>query len=118
MVSSHGKIIRRNAYDARAVYDIPKDILETLVLRTDSPGAPASDNLEAEIDSLKLTGETSANNVAGPKACSLCSVTFATVEDQRSHIRSDWHGYNLKQKLRGAKSVTEYEFEKLVEGMD
>jgi hypothetical protein len=52
----------------------------------------------------------------GSQSCSLCGLTFATVLDQRSHLRSDWHHYNLKQKLRGGKVVSEAEFEKLVEG--
>ena len=33
-------------------------------------------------------------------------------------MRSDLHGYNLKQKIRGAKPVTEVEFEKLVGDLD
>jgi hypothetical protein len=45
-------------------------------------------------------------------------VAFQTVEDQRSHIRSDLHGYNLKQKIRGEQPVTEGEFEKLVGDLD
>jgi len=50
-------------------------------------------------------------------ACSLCKLSFATVQEQREHVRSDLHGYNLKQKLRGVKPVEEAEFEKLVEGV-
>lgn len=49
-------------------------------------------------------------------ACSLCGVTFSTVEIQRSHVRSDLHQYNLKQKLRGLNAISENEFEKLIEG--
>ena len=33
-------------------------------------------------------------------------------------MKSDWHGYNLKQKLRRGLSVTENEFEKLVDDLD
>jgi hypothetical protein len=55
-------------------------------------------------------------NTFGSKACSLCGVTFQTVEEQRGHIRSDLHGYNLKQRMRGAKAVSEEDFEKLVGG--
>ena len=53
----------------------------------------------------------------GAKACSLCGVTFHTVEDHRSHIRSDLHGYNLKQRIRGSKPVSEADFERLIGGM-
>lgn len=49
--------------------------------------------------------------------CSLCKLSFATVQDQRQHVRSDLHGYNLKQKMRGLKPVEEAEFEKMVGGM-
>lgn len=55
---------------------------------------------------------------AGTKGCSLCSQTFTTVEEQRSHMRSDLHNYNLKQRLRNAKAVTENEFETLVQDLD
>lgn len=57
------------------------------------------------------------STIVGAKACSLCSVTFPTVEEQRSHTRSDLHAYNLKQKIRGGNSVSEGDFEKLVGGM-
>ena len=30
---------------------------------------------------------------------------------QKAHFKSDWHRYNLKQQLKGAKSVTEDQFE-------
>lgn len=75
----------------------------------------------APTDSSAEQNETSTNkaeNAIGSKACSLCGVTFQTVEDQRSHIRSDLHGYNLKQRVRGANTVNEADFEKLVGDLD
>lgn len=38
--------------------------------------------------------------------------------DQRSHVRSDLHGYNLKQRIRGGKPASEIEFEKLIGDLD
>ena len=38
--------------------------------------------------------------------------------EHRQHVKSDWHNYNLKQKIRGGSSVTENEFEKLLDDMD
>lgn len=55
---------------------------------------------------------------AGSLACSLCGLTFPTVLDQRSHQKSDLHHYNLKQKLRGQKPVSEVDFEKLIGDLD
>ena len=50
--------------------------------------------------------------------CQLCKAASSNVEEQRLHVKSDWHNYNLKQKVRGGDLVTETEFEKLVEELD
>ena len=31
--------------------------------------------------------------------CNTCSLSFPTPEDQRSHMKSDWHRYNLKRRV-------------------
>ena len=44
----------------------------------------------------------------------VCGVTHPTLEYlcvQKAHFKSDWHRYNLKQQLKGDKSVTEDQFE-------
>lgn len=95
--------------DNGTVYDLPAEVLTTLSLKPDaaipdqSPPSPPSK-------------DTPGSDLVGSQACSLCGLTFSTVLDQRSHQKSDWHHYNLKQKLRGAKPVTEQEFEKLIGG--
>lgn len=38
--------------------------------------------------------------------------------EQRNHVRSDLHGYNLKQKIKGLKPVGEADFEKLIGELD
>ena len=38
--------------------------------------------------------------------------------DQRHHAKSDWHAYNLKQKLRGLQPVGEIAFEKLAADLE
>jgi len=65
--------------------------------------------------------ETSANTNAENKlstACQLCKTFFPSVQEQRLHVKSDWHNYNLKQKVRGGQLTTENEFEKLVDELD
>lgn len=98
--------------DLSIVYDLPVDILSTLAPREDAgqEGITSPPTIE------ETTTQGKTDTGASSKACSLCGVTFQTVEDQRSHVRSDLHGYNLKQRVRGAKPVTENEFEKLVGG--
>ena len=99
------------------MYDLPEDILTTLTRKYDGEPDQAGQE-ELQTSSAKAVGsESRTENAVGSKSCSLCGVTFHTVEDQRSHVRSDLHGYNLKQRIRGANPVTEGDFEKLVEGM-
>lgn len=102
------EVTRRPLY----IYDLPPDILSTLTPKEDAE--PGQENVETTSITKDPTTNEKADTTAGAKACSLCGVTFHTVEDQRSHVRSDLHRYNLKQRLRGAKPVSENDFEKLV----
>jgi hypothetical protein len=85
--------------------------------RKDSTGEGPQENIAATTTTKDSILESRTESGVGSKSCSLCGVTFPTVEEQRSHIRSGLHGYNLKQKIRGANPVSEGEFEKLVGGM-
>lgn len=80
-------------------------------------GGPSHDDIK---DTAERTAslEPKSDNAVGSKSCSLCGVAFHTVEDQRSHVRSDLHGYNLKQRLRGANAVSEGDFEHLIGNLD
>ena len=51
-------------------------------------------------------------------SCQLCGASFENVQEQRLHVKSDWHNYNVKQKIRGGQSATDIEFEKLVEELE
>jgi hypothetical protein len=97
------------------VYDLPQDILSTLERNVDT-GEDADKHIEVEPKQAVKADHRADPNVGGSAACSLCNFTFASVEEQRSHIRSDLHGYNLKQKLKGLPAVSEKEFERLVGG--
>ena len=54
------------------------------------------------------------DRVESVTSCTLCSSTFHNVVEQREHVRSDWHGYNLKRKLKGLDTIEELEFESLI----
>ncbi|KAL6882444.1 hypothetical protein HDV57DRAFT_62505 [Trichoderma longibrachiatum] len=110
--NSTEELLRRPLY----VYDLPPESLAGLTLKPDAdaitidePATPAP---------LSQTSDASPDTFVGSQACSLCKLSFTTVADQRSHIKSDFHNYNLKQKLRGQSPVSEAEFEKLVETLD
>ncbi|KAL8682590.1 MAG: hypothetical protein Q9186_001363 [Xanthomendoza sp. 1 TL-2023] len=101
------------------VFDLPHELLVTLQLKQPSLS-------EAHAPEVPITPPKDATNIAqdlnDPKApstgCVLCNAKFPDVQEQRRHVRSDWHNYNLKQKLRGHKIVIEAEFDKLVEDLD
>jgi hypothetical protein len=98
------------------VYDLPRDLLTTLQLRDRSSTEPDHEDDIISTRSNSISTTTGDTIIHGTKACSLCGVSFNTVEEQRSHIRSDFHGYNLKQKLRNLPPVSENDFERLVGG--
>lgn len=100
------------------MYDLPKDILDTIQRKDVTVSQDLTGHFvdidEREQNTTVIIDQPTSNT--GSKSCSLCGVAFQTVEDQRSHIRSDLHNYNLKQKLRGVKPVSETEFETLIGG--
>jgi hypothetical protein len=51
-------------------------------------------------------------------SCALCQATFSTVHEQRQHVRSDFHRYNLKLQLKGSQPVDETTFTKLIGDLD
>lgn len=102
------------------MFDLPEELLATLTLKeqtvraaqdiSPSPQGPDPESLEKT--------ETEDNGPTKATSCNLCGLSFASVAEQRNHVRSDLHGYNLKQKIKGAKPVGEAEFEKLIGDLD
>ncbi|KAM6535554.1 hypothetical protein FALCPG4_005109 [Fusarium falciforme] len=111
MAKANEDILRRPLY----LYDLPPEVLDTLTLKSD---ADTEAIVESSISSPSKSPSTSDSSLVGSQACSLCGLTFTTVIDQRGHLKSDLHHYNLKQKLRGQKPVSEVEFEKLIGDLD
>lgn len=100
------------------VFDLPQELLYSLQLKTQSTTAPGESSphpIEPVPTNEELQNDTSSKAAT---SCHLCALTFPTVEDQRRHVRSDLHGYNIKQKLRARKPVTEIEFERLLGELD
>ena len=97
------------------MFDLPQELLSTLELKAQNNAAIA---VPDEIDSLADENSKRSENEDGAPSsatsCGLCGLSFPSVQEQRSHVRSDLHGYNMKQKMRGLKPVGENDFEKLV----
>ncbi|KAK3991215.1 hypothetical protein QBC44DRAFT_357800 [Cladorrhinum sp. PSN332] len=107
-------LLRRPHY----LYDLPPEILSSLSLKADA-GLPVQLQDDTPAPSPEQTAAPSTpDNILGSQACSLCKLSFITLQEQRDHLRTDLHHYNLKQKLNGLNPVTEGEFEKLVDGLD
>ncbi|KAI8632908.1 hypothetical protein F5Y19DRAFT_419445 [Xylariaceae sp. FL1651] len=102
------------------VYDLPHEVLSTLTLKEDAESQDVETNAPSppKSQSQDLSQNASTENLVGSQTCSLCGMSFPSVQDQRSHQKSDLHHYNLKQKLRGNKAVSEVEFEKLIDNLD
>jgi hypothetical protein len=91
------------------LFDLPRDLLDTLVLRT----------IELEVHVSRPQTPPTLIRELGPRGllCSICAgAAFSDLAQQRAHYRSDWHRYNVKAKLAGKKVVSENEFSNLVEG--
>lgn len=42
--------------------------------------------------------------------CTTCQIAFEFSEEHRAHYKSDWHRYNLKQKIRNRQTINEPKF--------
>lgn len=100
--------------DPCAVYDLPKELLDSLALKSASASTAADDDASAASLSRAPRDD---NDVSSATTCQLCSFTGSSVVEQRAHAKSDFHHFNVKRKLRGEAAVSEPEFEKLLEGV-
>ncbi|GKZ79350.1 hypothetical protein AnigIFM56816_003235 [Aspergillus niger] len=106
------EIVKRPLY----VYNLPQELLSTLttkyenqaILRADTPEAVADKTNEVVLD----------HAVASTTSCTLCKVSYLNVQEQRSHVRSDHHRYNLKAQLRGGLTLDEPQFAKAIGELD
>jgi len=42
--------------------------------------------------------------------CTTCQIVFEFIEEYKAHYKSDWHRYNLKQKIRNRQTIDEPKF--------
>ena len=97
-------------------YNIPLEILNSLSYVPD-PKLVSDPEPEAEKQWHRPSSQPKPSALSS-QSCTLCSQSFAIAQDQKSHFKSDWHYYNLKQKLRSKPPVTEDEFETMIENLD
>lgn len=104
----------------RIVFDLPHELLVTLHRRDAGPLStpPSPSATPASSDGTPLRQDNKdEGTIAASTSCALCDVKFSNLLEQRGHVRSDFHNYNLKQRLKGPKTVSETEFDRLVGGI-
>lgn len=111
------KLLQRPLY----IFDLPEELLYTLQFKAQTVADHESPVLPPKQEQTSLLNGEDGQQGGGPKAgisCALCGLAFADLQEQRGHVRSDLHGYNIKQKLRGKQAVDEAGFERLVGQLD
>lgn len=104
--------LRRPLY----IYDLPPELIDTLVLQT-SKGLGQTNQEEPEQEQ-KIQRSLNEDGVSISTACTLCKVSFRDVNEQRQHVRSDFHRYNLKLQIKGLPPIDEATFVKKIGELD
>ncbi|EXJ83757.1 hypothetical protein A1O1_07383 [Capronia coronata CBS 617.96] len=103
------QLLRRPLY----VYDLPPELLNSL---TPVGGEPPK--TEEPEGSTVQQPALNVDAVSSSTSCTLCKVSFHNVQDQRQHVKSDFHRYNLKLKIKGMPPVDEATFVRLIGDLD
>ena len=115
MAKPQSDILKKPLY----IFDLPPELLVTLSLKDQSTVAnPEAVHIGRSSSSEPVQHHDEPDLTVKKTLCSLCGASFLNALEQRQHARSDWHNYNLKQKLRGKSAVSEEEFEKLIANLD
>lgn len=114
--TSTNPYLRRPPY----IFDLPPELLSSLIIKTlGSGGRPTAHNTELEtVDQLASRPATKDDGIPKSASCKLCKTTFQNVQDQRQHVKSDFHRYNLKLNLKGLPALDEATFVKTIGDLD
>ncbi|KPI41509.1 uncharacterized protein AB675_9149 [Cyphellophora attinorum] len=102
------------------VFDLPPELLQSLAVKiVGGSEREALDKEPGQIDRPDVsTASVGQDGVAQSTSCSLCQLSFPNVQDQRQHVKSDHHRYNLKLNLKDLPTVDEGTFLKTVGDLD
>ncbi|KKK18273.1 hypothetical protein P175DRAFT_0501963 [Aspergillus ochraceoroseus IBT 24754] len=106
------ELLRRPLY----VYDLPQELLASITLKGEDQPITLKDNEEHVTKKLEEAAQDYA--IAASTSCTLCKVSFGNVQEQREHVRSDHHKYNVKAQLRGNPVLNEVQFTKAIGELD
>ena len=104
--------------DRLLVCDLPPELLLSLTLRSGDTDRHESAETAPHSAPVPESDADVEDGGAGLIGCTLCKATFYNVEDQRQHVRSDFHRYNLKLQIKGVPPVSEATFIKQIGDFD
>ncbi|CAL0328134.1 unnamed protein product [Lupinus luteus] len=99
----------------RSIFELPHNFFDSSLL-LHSPHSLLSDHHFLDSHNVTLqTLEPSQNDVVSAHrwTCNTCKAQFDSLQDQRSHFKSDIHRFNVKLTIAGKKIVKEEDFEVL-----
>ncbi|EJU03628.1 hypothetical protein DACRYDRAFT_99219 [Dacryopinax primogenitus] len=93
------------------IFNLPAEIVDTLsirasVLAPSPPREPTPPPVQEQRDTSSAF------------ACNVCGTGFEDVQEQREHYKSDWHRYNVKLRIASKPTVSEDEFNVIVEELN
>ena len=95
---------------------MPEELLYSFTLYGGLPEAPKDP--EESVEHEKELRQIYDTDKLGNTSCALCKATFSNLDDQRQHIRSDFHNYNLKLQMKGQPVVDEKTFVRFIGDLD
>ncbi|KAF1897867.1 hypothetical protein Lal_00032629 [Lupinus albus] len=99
----------------RSIFEIPNSFFDSCILLP-SPHSSLFDHHFHDSHNVTLQNvEPSQNDVVSARrlTCNTCKAQFDSLQDQRSHFKSDIHRFNVKLTIAGKKIVKEEDFEVL-----
>ncbi|KAL4916805.1 hypothetical protein BDW62DRAFT_185254 [Aspergillus aurantiobrunneus] len=106
------ELLRRPLY----AFNLPEELLTSIALRGRDKPITVKDNPEPT--SKEPSDESQEHAIATSTSCGLCKVPFANVQEQREHVRSDHHKYNVRAQLRGNAPLDEVQFTTAIGELD
>ncbi|VFQ84008.1 unnamed protein product [Cuscuta campestris] len=101
---------------SRSIFELPADFFDSCrLLQTPfaSPLPIAEEKLGREEPATETTttATSSTSNVMRRWSCNACKAEFESLQDQRSHFKSDIHRLNIKLSIAGKDTIREEDFD-------
>jgi len=99
------------------VFDLPPELL--LSLTVEGLDRPTHHQLEESMyDDGVQQSTTQVEESSQSTSCQTCHVAFKTVQEQRQHVKSDFHRYNIKLSLKEMPAVDGATFIRMIGDLD